>query len=240
MAERQDAGIRPANHYPRLHRAYARGTGASAARERETMATRTDGAPGKVYQIKVTLKDSKPPIWRRLLVAADTPLETLHVVLQIAFGWINSHLHQFKVSGEFYSPPVPWDDGIETLDSRKFTLAQLAPEVGSKLVYEYDFGDFREHVIVVEKALSPDEAGEELPVVVTGRRAGPPEDCGGVWGYDDVLEALADPEHPKHEEMKEWVPEGFDPEAFSADEINARLRQAFRPRRQTLRRPASS
>ncbi len=174
-----------------------------------------------VYQLKVTLKGSKPPIWRRLLVRGSTRLSELHAVLQIVMGWTDSHLHQFIVGGEYYGTPDPeWDREVK--NERRFQLEQVVSEVKDRFIYEYDFGDDWLHEIVVEKVLTP-ETGMKYPVCIAGKRACPPDDCGGIWGYSDMLEALADPNHPEHDSLSEWIGGPFDAEAFDLDAINGRL-----------------
>jgi hypothetical protein len=175
-----------------------------------------------IYQLKITLKGSKPPIWRRVLVVSDIPLSKLHRIIQAAMGWWDSHLHQFIVGDTYYGVPYP-DDWHEVKDERRAKLNQVAPAEKSRLIYEYDFGDDWLHAVQVEKILPPDTA-QKLPVCIKGKRACPPEDVGGVWGYDTFLEALNDTEHPEHEMYKEWIGDEFDPEAFDLDEINERLR----------------
>ena len=182
---------------------------------------RAQSAP--IYQIKVTLKGISPPIWRRLQLRADTRLSDLHHILQIAMGWTDSHLHQFKVGETYYGEPSP-DDWMEMRDERKARLSQVAPGEKARLLYDYDFGDSWEHAIVVEKVLAP-EPGVHYPVCVKGKRACPPEDVGGIWGYASFLEAIGDPAHPEHEDMREWIGGAFDPEAFDLDEVNATLRE---------------
>ncbi len=176
-----------------------------------------------VYQLKVTLKDSKPPIWRRLQVSADTKLSRLHWILQEAMGWTNSHMHQFIVGRTYYGEPDP-DLDFVVEDERKITLGQAAPGAKKKFVYEYDFGDGWEHDILVEKVLEP-EPGVKYPFCVEGKRACPPEDCGGVWGYEEFLEAIRDPNHPEHESMLEWSGGVFDSEEFDLDFVNQELRR---------------
>ncbi len=179
--------------------------------------------PGTLYQIKVTLRGTSPPVWRRLIVPADTRLSELHQILQAAMGWTDSHLHQFEVGRRVIGMPSP-DDWQPVEDERKIELSEVAPAAKSRLRYEYDFGDSWEHDIVVEKVLSPEYA-VAAPACVGGRRAGPPEDVGGVWGYEAFLEAIQDPSHPEHEERLEWVGGGFDPEAFDLAGVNADLRR---------------
>ncbi|MBN1995427.1 MAG: DUF1186 domain-containing protein [Anaerolineae bacterium] len=180
-------------------------------------------AKNEIYQIKVTLKDSKPPIWRRIQVRADTKLNQLHLILQVIMGWADYHLHQFVVGETYFGEPHP-DDWHEVNDERKVTLSQIVPREGFKFIYEYDFGDDWRHELLIEKILPP-EPGVEYPLCLKGKRAGPPEDVGGVWGYDDFLAAIKDPHHDEHQDMLEWVGGEFDPEAFDPDEVNAVLRQ---------------
>ena len=108
------------------------------------------------------------------------------------------------------------------------SLQQVVSRVKDKLIYEYDFGDSWEHELLVEKIL-PLEEGKRYPVCLTGKRACPPEDCGGIWGYASLLEAIRDPEHPEHEEMVDWVGGEFDPEAFDLDEVNRELQNLTSP-----------
>lgn len=177
----------------------------------------------KIYQIKVTLRGSKPPIWRRLLVFGDTTLFDLHRIIQIAMGWTGYHLHQFVINGEYYGIPSD-EDWVPVIDERDYALADVAPHEKSKFIYVYDFGDDWEHEIVVEKIL-PDDSQMEYPRCVKGKRACPPEDVGGIWGFEEFLEAMKDPEHEEHEAYLEWWGEQYDPEAISLDVINRRLRR---------------
>lgn len=176
-----------------------------------------------VYQLKVTLKGSKPPIWRRIQVTGDTTLSKLHRILQTAFGWTESHLHQFIVDGEYYSDPE--FDLEDARSEQRVSLAKLGLGEGDKLTYEYDFGDSWEHVIAVEKVLPRDKA-QKYPVATAGKRNGPPEDSGGIWGYQEsFIEAIRDPDHPDHEDMIEWIGGEFDPEHFDLEELNEELRR---------------
>ncbi len=183
-----------------------------------------------IYQLKVTLKYIRPPVWRRLLVPRDMTLGSLHDVLQTAFGWMDAHLHQFVVGDTYYGVPHPEyrDLGPPMKDEGQARLRTVIDGRAKKLIYEYDFGDGWEHQILIEKKLVP-EAGLTYPRCSGGRRACPPEDCGGPWGYAELLEALADPGHPEHQEMREWHGDDFDAEAFDLEAVNARL--VPRPRR---------
>ena len=192
-----------------------------------------------VYQMKVTLRGTKPPIWRRIQVAADTDLAELHDILQIVMGWEEAHLHQFIIGGEYYGVPSPTPFAsvfdAEMAEERGVKLAQVVSGEKSTFVYEYDFGDSWEHRIVLEKIL-PSEEGKRCPVCVAGKGACPPEDCGGVWGYYDLLDVVQDPEHPDHDEMLEWLGGDLDPDAFDLEQVNRQLQKAFgKPRRRRRR-----
>jgi len=181
---------------------------------------------GEILQIKVTLLGSDPEIWRRLLVPANLTLAALHKVLQVAMGWDNSHLYEFRKGKELYGRPNPEERFFNmprTDDDRKVQLDDVLLRVGSNFVYTYDMGDSWEHVIVLEKRL-PLDPRLEYPSCLGGERACPPEDCGGIPGYYDLLEARRDPEHPRHEELLEWVDDAWDPDAFSVDDVNRSLR----------------
>jgi hypothetical protein len=186
-------------------------------------------ASSEIYQIKITLLGSKPPIWRRLLVPAEFNLGRLHDVLQAAMGWQDSHLHDFRIGSERYGVPDPEDD---VPDERKVSLADVLGEIGGKAVYTYDFGDGWEHSVVVEDMV-PRETGQKYPICVTGKGKCPPEDCGGIYGYYQFLEAINDPNHPEHEDMVEWYAGGFDPKDFSVDDVNEELRQFQGNRKKT-------
>lgn len=180
-------------------------------------------ATGNVFQLNVTLLDTKPPIWRRVLVDGASTLDHLHEVIQAAFGWWNYHLHEFEVGRTRYGVPDPDEDwGDPPRDERRTRLDSIAGE-GSSFRYTYDFGDGWDHKITVEKVLPADSA-PTLPACIDGRRACPPEDCGGTWGYRELLEILASPAHPEHDERREWIGRPFDPEAFDPSEFEDNLR----------------
>jgi hypothetical protein len=182
-----------------------------------------DGRPkNRVYQIKVTLKDSKPPIWRRIQVTGDTTLHTFHHILQVIMGWSSSHRHVFIVGTTFYGVPDP-EYGFEMRDEKEALLNQFVSARESRFTYEYDFGDCWQHEILVEKIL-PMKKGAQYPSCLGGKRACPPEDCGGIWEYADILEAVQDPDHPQYYDMLKWVEDGFDPESFDLGEINRQLK----------------
>src|SRR3989442_8347000 len=189
------------------------------------MPTKRIWLPQEIYQLKVTLLDTRPPIWRRLLGPAGLTLEQLHDVLQVAMGWDDSHLHDFRIGRKRFGKPDAQDRlmGLSAVGNERTThLFTVLGKVGAKAMYTYDFGDGWEHAVVVEKMLPP-EPGVSYPVCVGGKLQGPPEDCGGVPGYYNLLEALRDPNHDEHEELLGWVGGEFDPEAFSVEAVNRRL-----------------
>ncbi|MEX2587450.1 MAG: plasmid pRiA4b ORF-3 family protein [Actinomycetota bacterium] len=183
-------------------------------------------SPAPVYQLRVTLREIEPPIWRRLQVPGTSTLAELHRVLQAAFGWWDYHLHEFEIAGNRYGTDdgEGWMDPLP-LDERRVALGELVRE-GDAFLYLYDFGDDWEHEIEVEKALAPDPA-QDYPVCLDGARARPPEDCGGPGGYERFLEAIGDPSNEEHESMLEWAAGSFDPQYF--DPVDVSLNWRFGP-----------
>lgn len=177
-----------------------------------------------IYQIKIALDYIRPPIWRRVQVSDDMTLAGLHDVVQVVMGWYNCHLHEFKVAGERYGSPMDddWYDA-PTDDESQVTLAELSLREKAKFRYVYDFGDDWRHTLTVEKIV-PAKPGVVYPICLKGKRACPPEDCGGAWGYERVLKAQAQPNDPDNAQRLEWLGD-FDPEAFDLDAVNARLQQ---------------
>ena len=185
-----------------------------------------------VLQFKLSLCGvSKPPVWRRLLVPADIRLSQVHDVIQAAMGWTDTHLHAFSTAYGDYGPPDP---GLDHRDERKARLADFLAEPGDRIRYAYDFGDFWEHDIVLEKSLES-EPDARLPACVAGKGACPPEDCGGVWGYADLRDTLANPASGEHDAMLEWLgldsADDFDPATFDVDEANEILGMVTAARR---------
>ena len=174
-----------------------------------------------IYQMKVSLIGIKPPIWRTIQVTGDTTLEILHDIIQISMGWFGEHLYEFKVHGIPYGDLTQLSEG-DIIDEKTVNLAQLISHEKEMFRYLYDFGDGWEHDILVEKIL-PIEKGIHYPVCIDGKRACPPEDCGGPFGYEELLEILKDPSHPEHEEKFEWLPGDFDSEKFDIKYINREL-----------------
>jgi hypothetical protein len=181
--------------------------------------------PTQVYQLKITLREIRPPVWRRVQVK-DCTLANLHEVIQTCMGWDDYHLHEFDIGDERYGDPRQWQDDFggdsDVGNEGKVKLSQIVAQGIKKFGYVYDMGDNWDHTIQVEKVLDT-ESGVRYPRCIEGKRACPPEDCGGPWGYGDFLEAIKNPKHERHEELLEWVGEEFDPEAFDIEAINEEL-----------------
>ncbi|MBN1428450.1 MAG: plasmid pRiA4b ORF-3 family protein [Anaerolineae bacterium] len=210
----------------------------------------------KIYQIKLTLLGSEPPIWRRLKVPGDSTFEELHGIIQVSFEWENAHLHQF-VLGDKDDPiyishadfelegtriknrkaiektmtDLGFDSDLANIDSLVksnmldecvIVLREIVSREGGKLLYEYDFGDNWEVEILIEKIFTP-EPDVVYPICVDGARSAPPDDCGGIPGYADLLGALRDLKREDHEDAVEWIGENFDPEEFDIEAINAEM-----------------
>lgn len=189
---------------------------------------------GDIIKLKITLQGIRPPIWRRLLVPAAMTLRDLHDVIQTAMGWMDGHLHDFDVAGDRYGNPATTD---EVENEARLTLAKIRNAGVARFKYTYDFGDDWEHLIVIEGTV-PRVEGQHYPACIAGKRACPPEDCGGPYGYAHLLEVRADPTHPDHAEMAEWLDEDFDPEEFSADARDAMLAAQFGAAARVKRLPA--
>jgi hypothetical protein len=184
--------------------------------------------PELTCQLKITIQEIRPPIWRRVRVPGRMSLEALHRVIQIVFGWTNSHLHEFRIGETSYGQPDELSE-TEMLDERRVSVADALGKKTKRFVYTYDFGDDWRHEAVVEK-VEPAGPGEDRAVCLAGKRHGPPEDCGGPWGYLEFLEAIHDPRHEQYEEMLEWIGGGFNPEAFDLAAVSKRLAAVKAPR----------
>jgi hypothetical protein len=165
-----------------------------------------------IYQLKITLKDIHPPIWRRIQIPENYSFWDLHVAIQDVMGWEDYHLHEFQANlmdGEKIS--------IKASEWGQRITEWLSTE-NEQVDYIYDFGDCWEHKIKLEKIL-PAEESVDYPICIKGKRNCPPEDCGGVGGYEELLEILKDPDDEEYEEMLEWVEEDFDSEHFDPKEV---------------------
>ena len=182
-----------------------------------------------IHQLRISLCDVEPEVWRRVLVPGSIRLDKLHLMLQAAMGWTNSHLHAFTIGESRYGTGFDELASIE-LDERSVTVIS-ALRGRDAFVYEYDFGDSWEHDVVVESVLLNDH-GLKFGVCVDGANACPPEDCGGTGGYEELLEALADPSSDDRRELVAWVGGSFDASAFDLADANVRL-QAIHVRHPT-------
>ncbi|GAB4158221.1 MAG: hypothetical protein Tsb009_35360 [Planctomycetaceae bacterium] len=183
-----------------------------------------------VYQFQITLIGTNPRIWRRIQ-CQDCTLDKFHQHIQTAMGWENSHLHQFEVDGERYCNPKYFDDGLEEyecIDSTRTKISDLVDfhEPRFTFLYVYDMGDFWKHEIVFE-GVKPAERGKKYPVCLEGERACPPEDVGGIWGYEDFLAAISDPNHEDHEYQLEWCNGSFSPEEFDSKKATQQMRDGL-------------
>jgi len=192
-----------------------------------------------LYQIRITLQDIQPPIWRRIQAWEDITLAQLRTVLQIVMDWEDYHLHQFSIGKRIYSVPDPDDDLYErtVIDESRERLSDVVPRVGTTFTYLYDFGDNWRHDLLLEAITMP-EAEAHYPQCIGGERRTPPEDVGGVSGYERYLEALTDPDDDEHEDMLRWRGP-FDPETFPIESVNEKPHRRFR-RRKSATAPASA
>ena len=180
----------------------------------------------RTLQLKIQLVGADPPIWRRVRASESIRLSDLHRVIQIVMGWDNAHLHQFEIRG---TRLTEFDEDIENgaQDSRTISLGELPiHEPNEVFNYLYDFGDDWLHQIVVE-SIGAAEPMEELPVCLDGKRACPPEDCGGIPGYERLIAAISNPENPDHSHLAEWVDPSFDPAVFDIAAVNQKLHREF-------------
>jgi hypothetical protein len=176
--------------------------------------------------MKITLLGSKPPVWRRFLVDNNITFHELHNIIQEIMGWSNYHLYQFTINGlSILVPNEDYDDEYE--DSQKVRLKDFLNTEKQKFSYLYDFGDNWKHILVVEKFISSASA-DKYPICVDGKMACPPEDCGGIYGFEDFIKIMRNKKHPDHKEMLDWLGERFDPKQFDKNVVNKRLRRRQR------------
>jgi hypothetical protein len=199
------------------------------------MPKKKDAIPTEIYQLKVTLLGTSPPIWRRLLVPSNVILAELHNILQAAMGWDGSHMHEFSVGKRRFGRPNPEDrySGMPVAENERSVRLSIIGKIGSTIHYTYDFGDGWEHDIVLEKKL-PEDPNMTYPLCTDGQLACPPDDCGGIPGFYDLVEALSDTEHERHQEILDWIGE-FDPQAFSVDDVNRMFAPVRKHRRKASR-----
>ncbi len=177
-----------------------------------------------IARLKITLDDVEPTVLRRVDVPFDIRLDRLHLTIQAAMGWTNSHLYELRAGDVGWSTPYPDADWSgDFLDARKARLNDILEDIGTKkLIYIYDFGDGWEHTIKVER-LADRAPGALYPCLIEVSGRCPPEDCGGPWGYAEMLEAIADPKHERHAELTEWIGDDFDPHGGQAEWLTAEV-----------------
>ena len=171
-----------------------------------------------IARLKITLDKVKPVVLRRVEVPFDIRLDRLHLTIQAAMGWTNSHLYEIRAGGVGWSTPYPDADWAgDFIDARKARLGDILEDIGTKtLKYLYDFGDGWEHTIKIERLVDP-KPGMLYPSLIEAKGHCPPEDVGGPWGYGELLEALADPSNERHGELKEWLADDFNPHVVDID-----------------------
>ena len=179
-----------------------------------------------IFEIEISLADIQPRIWRRIAISGNSRLSTLHRAIQATMSWEDYHLYEFIIDGQRYGQTDYAADPEleqEAQDSQEFQIRKLLKK-GSCCQYVYDFGDNWEHEIAVLSIKAP-ETDVQYPLCLAGERACPPEDVGGIWGYQGFLEAVLDPQHEEHDRMLEWIGGKFDPKIFDLNEANKRLRR---------------
>lgn len=181
-----------------------------------------EAMPRQIYQLRITLVDVVPSVWRRVQVPGGYTLDRVHRVIQHAMGWHDQHLHAFDIGGVQYGHPDPIGE-LELRDELDFRLDAVVGK-GDTCHYTYDFGDWWEHEVTVEDVLGADPA-ERYPVCTGGAGACPPEDVGGPYGYQEMRAALADPAHPRYREIREWLGREYDPDAFDPALASTLLRR---------------
>jgi hypothetical protein len=186
-----------------------------------------------VHELEVLLLGVDPPVRRRIRVPSDARLDWLHAVLQVAMGWTNSHLHQFRAGDRCYTDTreriAEFEGDPDSLEEREFTLEQIAPREKGTFAYDYDFGDSWTHKITVARVVN-DTLPATTALGVEGEGACPPEDCGGPPGYEELCEILKNPKHPEYKSTKEWLGREFDPAAFDVEVTNRWLGKLKWPR----------
>ena len=185
---------------------------------------KTVAAGKSIVSLKVTLRGTRPPVWRRLLLPGEMTLGDLHQAIQAAMGWHDGYLNSFDIGGRQYGDRHTVDD---VADENRLTLNSLLKSGVARFAYTYDFGDNWEHALVIEKRAPAGEA-RSYPACVGGKRNCPPEDCGGAWGYQHLLDILADPAHPERAEQVEWIGEEFHPDEFAVGTADAAIAARFK------------
>jgi hypothetical protein len=177
-----------------------------------------------MFTFQIKLIGTEPLVTRTFKLSSESSMYVLHHIIQVVMGWKNYHLYQFEVGTMVIADKRLWDEeemGPIT-DVKDVSVGEVFTKVGTTAVYEYDFGDgWMHHLELVDRSIHPTQ--EVLPPVVSGENACPPEDCGGILGYKELLEVLKNPKHPKCRETKVWVGSKFNPTKFSVDAHNKEL-----------------
>lgn len=183
-------------------------------------------APGEVFELKIQLRDIEPAIWRTVLLPVEAPLGILHEVIQVVFGWQGGHQHEFEVAGIRFASDEDEDEDAQLCVHEYAAPLGAIAGVGTTFLYRYDHGDDWQHDVTVQAVSEVDEdtSDDNVFSCTGGGRACPPDDCGGPPGYAHLLEVLANPKHPDHEELKEFAPPDFDAAKFDVAAANERLR----------------
>lgn len=177
----------------------------------------------KIYQFRIELNGIEPAIWRSVQLNDDTQLLDLHYAAQIAMGWYDSHLYDFQKDGKHYGDPDSLDDA-NIIDDSEVDIVDLFKNEKDSILYTYDFGDDWKHTITLEKIIDAKKPLEHM-LCVGGKRNCPPEDCGGIAGYEEILEVMKTPEGKEYDELIEWLGEKFDPEFFDMQIINESFKE---------------
>lgn len=173
-----------------------------------------------IYNVKISLDGIKPLIWRTLLIQSDLFLHDFHKILQTTMGWENSHLHEFIKNGKTFGiADDSVEDGDHFIDYTSVRVVDLLKSEGDSFKYIYDFGDYWIHTISVEK-IYPNNDDYYYPICIEGERNCPPENCGGVIGYMDLIEIIVHPGHPQREKILDWLGDDYDPNFFDQEEVN--------------------
>jgi hypothetical protein len=181
-----------------------------------------------VYRLVVRLQGSEPTVWRLLSVPGHLSLADTSRVILAAMGWSDSHLHQFDIEGRLYGlPDDEWPDDRPVLPDDAYTLGEVLGAEVRTFTYEYDFGDGWVHEVEIQAVELLDEQRNAWPICLAGANACPPEDVGGLGGYEDFLAAIVDPSHEEHGAMWRWNGGPFDPRGFDVNAANRVIRQAL-------------
>ena len=179
-----------------------------------------------LYLLRISLSESSPEIWRSFVVPRNISLDRLHDVIQIVMGWQDYHQHEFDFGKQHFTEFPQEKDSLKP--SSKAILGKLLKAKGASFIYTYDWGDDWEHVVVLEENAISIEQVHKMLHCVSGAGSCPPEDVGGIYGYQEFCEAMSKPKHPRHKELKAWYGKLFDPAAFDRDHVNAELDKYWR------------